>query len=109
MTEPLTPTDPPTPDPDVADVYEGGVDQDLEATLEPGTHPRFEDYDRLTWLDLAEYLGWRPSTVRKLIGTEAWRWDELPWPAFYLRSSSRTHWLFADVRDWRGVGGRREP
>lgn len=60
-------------------------------------------HDRLSWRDLADYLGWTHGTVQKLVATEAWRWNELPWPAFHKKGSTRTHWLFADVACWRAT------
>lgn len=68
-------------------------------------HPTHEPYDRLTWRELADYLGWAPGTVRRLVAAEAWHFGELPLPAFHRKGSPRTHWIFADVAEWRSGSG----
>jgi len=65
------------------------------------THPTHKPYDRLNWRELADYLGWAHGSMRRLVASEAWRWNELPSPAFHRKGSPRTHWLFADVAIWR--------
>ena len=53
---------------------------------------------------LAEYLGYKPSTVRSCIARK--RWDRVPEPSVNL--TVYPVWYLGDVREWQKKGGIRK-